>query len=362
VVVLWEDEAVDDGDVFATRYDGTWTIPFRISDAASGSEQGRPAAAVDAAGNVYAVWEDERDNDDGEIYFSSWPAGGSWSAAAWSASKRLSDSSMDWASDPDIVAAPDGSVYAAWVERVPTGPATYDFQVVVAHSADQGDAWERSVVYRLYDAAASLSGLSSPQLGVDDAGIVYVSWTDLPDQTAYAEADVMVAVSPDGGAHWTSPQTVNAQQTVAGDVPSALSVSLAGEVVAAWEDYREPTGRQIYAAGYPALRYMPRGVYTSPTFDAGGLATWGTISWTATTPVGTQLEVATCAPESPSDVCTTWTTHASSGAALTHMPGRYLRFRATFFSQAPGLTTPVLEAVHVDYRQSLIYLPLVTRP
>jgi len=124
---VWEDERDDDGDIYISRYnpdvDSAWSTPVKVSDDATGAEQREPNLAVDVDGNVYVVWEDLRENDDGEIYFSSWISG-TWGTGTWSTNSQLNVPTMDWANDPDIVAGPGGVLFAAWMERVPTGPAT----------------------------------------------------------------------------------------------------------------------------------------------------------------------------------------------------------------------------------------------
>lgn len=258
---IWEDERTDDGDIYISRHTSFWAAPVKVSDAISGNEQREPELAVSDSGNVYAVWEDMRDDSYGQIYFSRWISGTTWNASNWMTNTRLSDPTMCEAGAPDIAAGPLGVLYAAWVEKISTGPSctTWDHQLVVARSDDQGDNWDRTIVKRLYDASGggAIASYRYPSIGVDRSGKVYVAWIHLPDQTQYAEANVLFSLSPDKGLHWTTPQTLDSQQEVGGDAPLHLVSSLEGEVVVAWEDYRESSGRQIYAAGYPADNYSP---------------------------------------------------------------------------------------------------------
>jgi hypothetical protein len=149
---LWEDERDDDGDIYISRYTSSWSTPIKISDAISGTEQQEPHLAVSGDGNVYAVWEDMREDADGQVYFSRWISGTTWSASNWMTNTLLSDSTMCGTSVPDIIAGPMGVLYATWVEQVSTGPSctTSDSQIVVARSNDQGDTWNHTIVKRLY--------------------------------------------------------------------------------------------------------------------------------------------------------------------------------------------------------------------
>jgi hypothetical protein len=357
--VAWEDERDDDGDIYVSRYTGSaWTTPVKASDCISNAEQREPSLAVDADGNAYAVWLDERERDQytGDIYFSRWISGTTW--GTWSTNTRLSDPTMDYADSPDIVAGAGGLLFATWMERVPTGPATYDFQIVVARSEDNGATWERSVVHRLYNASASNASYNNPSIGVDIVGRVYVAWLHSPDQQA-ATANILFSLSPDGGAHWTQPRVLNRpQNNASGSAAPALMSDFDGQIVVAWEDFRGTSAPQIYATGYPADRYLSNGSY-SRIFDADGLAAWGNITWTATTTPNTGLLLATRAMTSAATGWTDWVTHAASGDALSHPFGRFIQYRAFFTST--GSDTSVLDEVVISYEQHMLFLPLVLR-
>jgi len=359
---VWEDERADDGDIFVARYnpdvDLTWGVPLKVSDATVGSEQSRPALAVDNNSNVFAAWQDARDNDDGEVCFSRWLSGTTWSAGSWSANVRLSDPAMDWAGTPDIVATPDGVLYTAWHQRVPTGPATYDFEIVVARSVDQGANWTSSIVHRLDGASASNAFYSSPSLGIDGGGRVYVAWLHSPDSQA-ATSNVLFSVSPDAGMHWTTPHALNrpGNSVDVSTLPS-LFATFDGEVVVAWQDFREGASTQIYATGYPSDQYLTEGQYQA-TYDAGGIAAWRAITWTATLSPDAGLQIATRVLTATGASWTDWVTHVVSGEALTHPSASFIQYRAVFTST--GSNTVVLDAVSISYEQYRIYLPLVIR-
>ncbi|NOR84309.1 MAG: hypothetical protein GQ526_12545, partial [Ardenticatenales bacterium] len=161
----------------------------------------------------------------------------------------------------------------------------------------------------------------------------------------------------DRGQNWTEPRTLNrpANHAVLGDTP-AMAAAFDGQVVVAWQDYRESSGPQIYAAGYPADRYAPSGEY-SRDLNTGGPATWGTISWTATITPGSGLALATRVMVTPGAGWTEWMTHTASGESLTHPQARFIEYRAVMTST--GATTPVLNEVVISYQLYRIYLPIV---
>jgi len=355
----WEDERDDDGDIYVARHTGAvWTTPVEASDCITDAEQREPSLAVDADGDAYLVWVDERERDQytGDVYFSRWLSGTTW--GAWSADSRLSDPDMDYAFDPDVLAGPQGLLFATWVERVPTDPATYDFQVVVGRSEDQGDTWTRSVVHRLSQASASNAFYASPAMGVDVRGRVYVAWVHSPDSQA-ATANVLFSLSPDGGRHWTQPTVLSLpQHSVAASAAPDLVVDFQGQAVVAWDDYRGVSAPQIYATGYPANRYVAQGEY-SRIFDANGLAAWDTITWSAVTAPATGIALATRVMTAAEAGWTDWITHAAPGEAILHPAGGSIQYRAVFTST--GISTPLLEEVVISYAQYQLFMPFVVR-
>jgi hypothetical protein len=373
---LWEDERDDDGDIYAARYnpdaDAAWSTPVKVNNDATTVEQSKPQVTVDADGHLYAVWEDRReesDEDDPEsdVYFSRWISGTTWSAASWSANTRLSDATVMWAGEPDVVVGSDGTVYAAWVEKVDTCSGigcSWDYQIVVGRSDDGGGTWDRTVVHRLWDASADLDEYRDPALDVDRQGRLYLAWIYYSG-TSHSESDVRFSLSPDGGVHWTEPAIINTpRQVVDNDAPVALVADFDGRVVAAWEDWRAGGGSSnVFATGYPADNYLSAGSYVR-TLDPGAQVRWGTISWTATISPNTGLQLATRVMTGTDAGWTDWVVHRASGESLPHPDGRQLQYRATFTSSAPPAPndTAVLEEVVISYQSSArVYLPLVIR-
>ncbi len=368
---VWEDERDDNGDIYVSRFnpavDTAWSTPLKISDDTTDAEQKEPALTVDSAGNVYVAWGDEREKTYGDVYFTRWLQGSAWNAAAWSDNARLSDSSMDWEDDVALAVAADNTLLAAWRERVPTG-ATYDWQIVAARSQDQGQTWSRTVVNRLYDAAASLSDYSSPALTAGPQDHVYAAWVYCPNPTGNI-ANLLFAQSPDGGAHWTEPQTISLPPDSTDETTRpSLAVAAGGRVVAAWDGYGSG-GFDVYAAAYPTNQYLPAGSYIRE-LDAGGTASWGTIAWTlgalrkAGAPsAGSGPVFATRSRTDASADWTDWYTYTASGADIPHPDGRYLQYRVTFASD--GSTTPQLDRVDITYEPLWcayqVFLPLVVR-
>jgi len=225
---------------------------------------------------------------------------------------------------------------------------------MVARTLDQGANWD----YIQVAAPVSANDLSAPDIGADSLGRVYVVWYESGDGNIYLTS------SSDGGASWLPKRRVNsAGGKPAAYVAPAIQAAFTGEVVVAWHDYRHESpgvGSQIYATGYPSDRYFSWGEYLSPVFDAGSLAAWDTITWTATVSPGTGLRIATRVMTEPGASWTDWYTYTSSGESIPHPSGRFIQYRAVFTTSVVT-QTPVLDEVVISYRQYRIFLPLVLK-
>ncbi len=97
------------------------------------------------------------------------------------------------------------------------------------------------------------------------------------------------------------------------------------------------------------------GTYLSPTCDAQTVSRWGRISWRATIPNGTKIEVSTRSGNSavPDTTWSDWTAAYGSpdGSAVSSPSARFLQWRARLLRPAGG-TGPTLSAVSVAYLPS----------
>ena len=163
---VWQDSRHGSWDIYyAFRPTGDrWGDNLPVSDGPGFTDQVNPAVAMDAAGTLYAVWEDNR-NGNWDIRFAYRPAGGSWSNSV-----RLNDD--------DGVANQRNPVIA-------TNSAGY---VIILWQDKREGSWD------IYSVLRSSSGFWSPNLRVDDdpghsdqiepsvaldaAGSAYAVWED----------------------------------------------------------------------------------------------------------------------------------------------------------------------------------------
>ena len=131
--------------------------------------------------------------------------------------------------------------------------------------------------------------------------------------------------------------TVTAQQaTVIHHSPSRTLIAAAN-----------PGGLHAISAGR-----ANRGIYDSDVRDARMVATWGTLSWRATIPAGTSIELRTRSgnTRTPDEAWSGWSepyTNAN-GSPIVSPKARYLQWRAVLIGKG---TSPVLTSVSAAYLQ-----------
>ena len=114
---VWEDWRNRNDDIYFSYRPagGDWGPNLKVNDDPGTSSQWNPAIGVDGSGNAYAVWEDWRNGDHNnyfncDIYFSYRPAGGSWGANV-----RVNDdpgtANQVWSA---IAVDASGNAYAVW--------------------------------------------------------------------------------------------------------------------------------------------------------------------------------------------------------------------------------------------------------
>ncbi|MDQ2799431.1 MAG: hypothetical protein M3Y13_07295, partial [Armatimonadota bacterium] len=107
----------------------------------------------------------------------------------------------------------------------------------------------------------------------------------------------------------------------------------------------------VYNLGAPGTGGL-RGVFQSAVHDAGLPARWGSISWIAQTPPGTQISLQTRSGnvERPDTSWSGWSSDYSNGMGqpVSSPPGRFLQYQAVLTSTTAG-DAPRLEDVSIYY-------------
>jgi hypothetical protein len=106
------------------------------------------------------------------------------------------------------------------------------------------------------------------------------------------------------------------------------------------------------------------GTFLSAVRDAGGRAEWGRVSWEASTPAGSRVEVATRSGNAarPDATWSEWSPAypREGGSDLASPPARYLQVRARL-GRLDDATSPRLRAISVSYREENL-APVVSPP
>jgi Mg-chelatase subunit ChlD len=124
-----------------------------------------PRVVVGADGTAYAVWEDQRNHGDNDIYFSSLPS----SSSVWTTNVKVSDDpGTFWQTSPDLGVDSTGSLTAVWTDWR-SQPNL--LQLRASRRVAGGSTWSPSVLI-------SGNGGNEPSVAVRPDGRAIVAWYD----------------------------------------------------------------------------------------------------------------------------------------------------------------------------------------
>jgi V8-like Glu-specific endopeptidase len=188
--VVWEDDTPGNVEIYykgSTDGGVTWTAGQRLTWTSGGSHY--PAIAVDPAGVIHVVWEDDTPGNR-EIYFKKSGDGG----AAWTTAKRLTWSSGQSGLPAEAIDS-SGHIHGFWEDSTPGNNEIY-----YKKSTDGGVSW--TAVKRI----SLTSGDSQyPDSAVDLSGHIHVVWEDLTPENW----EIYYNKSKDGGATWTAKERLS---------------------------------------------------------------------------------------------------------------------------------------------------------
>jgi hypothetical protein len=144
----------------------------------------------------------------------------------WSAPERVTDDAVFGSHNfHSLYAAPDGTIYVAWLDGREGKSATF-----LTHSTDGGHTWAPNVRVEMGESCPCCR--TAIAAGTD--GTVYLAWRSV---LAGGIRDVVVARSDDRGTTWSAPVRVHADDWQFDGCPHAgpsLAVDDAGRLHAAW--------------------------------------------------------------------------------------------------------------------------------
>jgi hypothetical protein len=197
--------------VCATAQGQVFSPPKNISNNADYSFT--PQVAVDGAGNIYAVWQDDTATNS-NILFSHSNDGGATFSAPLNVSKSSGSSS-----NPLISVDRLGAINVVWVSDAPGNN-----DVFFSRSSDGGGTFSAPLNLS-NDPADSLS----PQLAVDGSGNINVVW-----ESDNIKLGVLFSHSTDGGATFSAPADL--ATNTGGSFGAQLAVAADGSINVVWED------------------------------------------------------------------------------------------------------------------------------
>jgi len=225
VFVVWENDTLNLGIFFSRSTDGgaTFSAPVALSTNTLGSFS--PQLAIGLSGNLNVVWEDDA-NGGADISFSD----SSDHGATFSLPESLSfhtGNSMNAQIATDL----NGNIDVIWQNDSPG-----HFDVFFSRSADNG------VTFSTPRNISNGSGeAEDPQLGLDTKGNINAIWED--NTPSVFNPDIYFARSTDGGVTFSSPLNISNDSGISAN--PFLTVDVGGNINVAWED-DTPGNRDIF--------------------------------------------------------------------------------------------------------------------
>lgn len=235
VFVVWTDDRDGTSAVWfnRSRDAGRSWMPGAVKVSHGEGEAVAPTVAC-TADAVYVAWEDDRDGEleNHNIYFAvSTDQGDTWSEEV---NIDLDDEGKNMSLGPQLAAVGD-DVYVAWYD---SRNGAYD--IYVAGSHDGGDTFEEPTRVDSDDQGSAYS--ASPRIAAVSGGVVYVAWEDARD----GSSDVYFSTSANGGRDWSTDVRLDI-----GDEPGAANSfepkldAEDGTIYVVWHDERNGEGRDV---------------------------------------------------------------------------------------------------------------------
>jgi len=179
VYAVWQDERNGNPDIYlAKSTDGgaTFAASVRVDDTGTAtSHQTIPRIAVDGSGNIYIVWQDDR-NGIIDTYFTKSTDGG----ATFETNARIGDAGSLFARQmrPDIAVDTNGNAFVAWEDDRNSSIDIYFARSIGQTTPPIADAGDDLIAAA--NEAVTLDGSGSSD---SDGQIVNYTWKRIPDNT-----------------------------------------------------------------------------------------------------------------------------------------------------------------------------------
>lgn len=234
VVVVWQgyNPASAGYDIFAQRYatDGTALGAAFVVNQFTAGKQSRPAVALDADGDFVVAWDGAGPSGDGqEIWVRRFAADGAPRSGDVLAPRSSAGSQFD----PAVAIDTDGDYVVAWQGAVAGDSAGVAFQ----RFSRDGVALSASDSLPYGGAAAAAGEQSSPSVTIDPDGDFAVAWETYSYDSDAQTLNYEITLRPysAAGAAQSEPQTITAASGTASVRAPALVTLPDGQLAVAWE-------------------------------------------------------------------------------------------------------------------------------
>ncbi|NVM29837.1 MAG: right-handed parallel beta-helix repeat-containing protein, partial [Candidatus Helarchaeota archaeon] len=237
------EEKLEENPIDLRISDHNWTKLFLISENSTRDGQ-YPNIAMDGAGNIHIVWQDDSLEYDGTTYediiYRMWNA----TSGIWSASTLISTISTSYCYSPAIAVDNDNNIHVVWEDVTNIlGAGTY-YDIFYKYWNATTKVWSgHTGVYDLVTSNSShVYDCENPDIAVDNDGNVHVVWWDenegFGDGPGY---DIFYKCWNRTTGVWGSVEVVSLEATGNGYGPS-MAVDPSGNVHVVWYDYTDLHG------------------------------------------------------------------------------------------------------------------------
>ena len=204
VYMSWLDARDYDLRPYISRYLYTatqWGAPVAVPVTGAGRYevvQDQVASGLDSNGRLHVMWV--QGSDLGVQIFHS-----QYDGAIWSGVIQASDTTTSTTYRPrqaPALAIRGSKIAATWIEW--DASVTWPLPARIFAATFDGEKWNQSVVSQ-----GVIRGDPRPSIAVDDAGNLYVAWSDMRWDGAGIKADIVVSKQSAAGGAWSAPVRVN---------------------------------------------------------------------------------------------------------------------------------------------------------
>ena len=209
-----------------------------------------PQVTTDGAGHWVAVWQFDEDLSSSDTEYDIFVARSTDNGATWTAPALLNANGTTDSRDdevPQVATDGAGNWVAVWSSNQDLSGVGTDWEIFVARSTDNGEAWTAPAFLNT-NATTDPGSDYCPQVTTDGSGHWVTVWSSKEDLSGAGwDLDIFVARSTDHGATWTFPALLNGNATTDSgyDGSPQITTDGAGHWVAVWESDEPDIGAGI---------------------------------------------------------------------------------------------------------------------